>query len=263
VGEGFDPAVHGPALEVVTPAGDTVVTLGTAAPPALAWYSPQAWQPGDRVRVVTLPLTLPRTFFVRAAGAAAPAAFRRTDDGRLVQLPGSLVTASEPAVALQPWFGVMNDAGVVAQLPTGDQLPFRAWLPDRDYHAGEPLDLWLQWGAPAWPDGLAAFVHLRQDGANVAQQDGVPQWGGAPNSAAAGGDKALNDWRQLAIPADAGLGGRWQVVVGMYDPASGARMPLIDVTGNPIGDELVVSEVRLAGPRVPDQACALNAASCQ
>lgn len=263
VGEGFDPAVHGPALEVVTPAGDTAVTLGAAAPPALVWYPPQVWQPGDRVRVVTLPLTLPRTFFVRAAGDDTPAVFRRTDDGRLVQLPVSLVTASDPAVALQPWFGGMNDAGAVARLPTGDPLPFRAWVAGQDYHAGEPINLWLQWGVPVWPDGLAAFVHLRQDGANVAQQDGAPLWGGAPNSVAAGGDKMLNDWRQLAIPADAGLGGRWQVVVGIYDPASGARMPLSDANGSPVGDELVVGEVRLTGPLVPDQACALNAASCQ
>ena len=73
MGEGFDAQATAPWLEIVTPQQEVIATLGTAAPPALVWYPPERWQPGDVVRVTTLPLSLPPIVGVRAAGASDPA----------------------------------------------------------------------------------------------------------------------------------------------------------------------------------------------
>ena len=56
------------------------------------------------------------------------------------------------------------------------------------------------------------------------------------------------------------LGGRVVERLLYHDPQTGARIPLVDGAGTPSGDELIVGEVNVAGPSVPDQACALGTA---
>jgi hypothetical protein len=119
-----------------------------------------------------------------------------------------------------------------------------------------------------WPANLAAFVHLRHNGSNVAQADGLPQWFGrqAMPTGTSGDATYLNDWRQVTIPGDTGLGGEWQVVVGAYDPQTGQRLVWQPAEGgdqaNTASDEVVLGNVRAAAPLLPDQACALLAGTC-
>ena len=60
VGEGFEGASMAPQVELRTPAGETIYRFADAMPPALVWYPPSRWQPGETVRITTLPLYLPR-----------------------------------------------------------------------------------------------------------------------------------------------------------------------------------------------------------
>ena len=106
------------------------------------------------------------------------------------------------------------------------------------------------------------FVHLRRNGETVAQQDGAPRFLGESKPIASGSGDWLNDWRQLTIPQDALVDGEWTVVVGVYDPISGARLPLVANDGIPIGDELIVGTIHVGNPPVPDQACALIPETC-
>ena len=87
------PTQHAPRLDVLTPSSGSVATLATAAPPALVWVPPQQWQPGEEVRVTTLPLQLPRTVAVAGGDQVTDIAaiYRRTDDDRLAQLPADLL----------------------------------------------------------------------------------------------------------------------------------------------------------------------------
>ena len=89
----------------------------------------------------------------------------------------------------------------------------------------------LAWQAVA-PDGrdYTVFVHLL-DGAGelVAQSDGPPQGGAYPTSIWSAGEQVA-DTRALALPGDLPPG-EYTLFVGLYDPASGARLPAIDVTG--------------------------------
>jgi hypothetical protein len=84
-------------------------------------------------------------------------------------------------------------------------------------------------------DDLTAFVHLYgPDGALVAQDDGYPLRGLAPYWLWPAGQR-LRDRRTLAWPAGAAPGS-YRVGVGLYDPASGERLPATGPAGQPLPD---------------------------
>jgi hypothetical protein len=133
------------------------------------------------------------------------------------------------------------------------------WVEDRAGWPGDPRNVWMQWGVETWPAHLSAFVHLRRNGETVAQADGAPTfWGSELPPRAASGAAYLNDWRQVTIPADAATDGDCgTLAVGLYDPQSGERVPLIERrrTGQSRWP-------RRARRRSADQACALIPATC-
>ena len=95
---------------------------------------------------------------------------------------------------------------------------------------GERLEVQLVWmglTAPEWPE-YVVFVHLRDDAGLVAQHDGVPASGKRPTPA----------WRTGEFVTDVhvvplkGVGrGEYGLFVGMYDPATGQRIPAYDAAG--------------------------------
>jgi hypothetical protein len=126
---------------------------------------------------------------------------------------------------------------------------------------GGMVDVRLAWqadGLETWPPGVISFVHLRRNGVNVTQQDGLPRYFVAEPLAVEG---KWADWRQLQVPPPAEAG-RWEVVVGLYEPATGERLPVVDVGGQVIGDEAVIGTLQWQPAPVPDQSCALIAATC-
>jgi len=258
-----DPA-PAPHLEVVAADETVLATLATAAAPALTWLPPAQWQPGDVITVTTGALHLPRTFAVRAAGAeSTPAAiFRRGDDGVLARLPADLAQQGDLGAALAPYTGPLRGSQAGVRLPDGSGRSLRAWLPARSLAPGDALDIWFQWEGSGWPAELAAFVHLRRNGANIAQADGPPRFFGdaaAASHAAATG--WISDWRQVVIPPGAPPDGDWEVVFGVYAPATGERMELH--SGKLwLGDELSLGPLELTAPPAPDQACAMIPAAC-
>jgi hypothetical protein len=266
VGPDFQLQADGPWLEVTTPEGDVAATLAHASPPGLTWYGPERWQEGDHLRVTTLPLALPGVFAVTAAGGDPddPAVYVRGPSGYLERVGVSPAFAREFGALLAPYLGTSQVSGpVAAQLPDGGVLNVRGWLPEQPLAVDKPLDVLLQWqlpaGAGAWPQGLSAFVHLRQDGANLSQVDGAPALFGRP-SPLVGDPPFLNDWRRMAMDRACLEGSECLVVIGVYDPVTGQRLPLLDAGGALLGDEWVLGSVRAAPPRVPDQACALAGA---
>ncbi len=254
VGEEYDSDVTPPSFDVLTPQRDIISTLETAAPPALVWHPPIHWQPGERIRVTTLPLSLPRTAVVHAAGAThAPAAiFRRLEDGRLVQLPDDLAAAVELGAALaESGIAPLRMVETEIYIEDGVATPLRVWVVDRPVWPGGAVDLWLQWGVQPWPQPLAAFVHLRRNGETVAQADGAPTFW--PHDAEVA---FINDWRQVTIPPDVPADGLWTLAIGAYDPITGQRVLL---SGR---DELIIDVLRVHAPPAPDQACALIPTAC-
>ncbi len=118
--------------------------------------------------------------------------------------------------------------------------------------AGEPLCLDLVWEATERPDGdYKVFVHVQDPGrpdTPAAQSDAVP----------VGWTRPTGGWRPGEVLVDrhvidvTGLGGTPRdepIVLGMYDPISGRRLPIDRVSGDdrtPVsGDALPLARLRI------------------
>ena len=278
VGAGYDAATHAPSMEIRTPSGDTLHTFATALPPALVWYPPDQWQAGDVVRVTTLPLYLPHAFGVMVARTSgltiAPvgvgnvdrqlvAAYQRNAQDKLVALNPLPFNESLDAARLDEQFPL----SARFLLDNGTSISLRATIDTDALWPGATVDTRLLWqgdGVAAWPQAVIAFVHLRHAGANQSQQDGLPRYYVLDPQPT---DGLWADWRQLTVPVDAAVdaldgAGAWQIVVGLYDPVQGTRLPVIDDAGNVVGDEVVVGTLMMRDAPVPDQSCALIPATC-
>ncbi len=282
VGAAFAPATVRPWLELRTPAGELVYTWDSLAPPALIWYPPTLWQPGEVITITTVPLPLPRDWgaiigvvhgpnpfaagdrlpIEQVVADAAPlrssdgtlalvAAYTRREDGTLAPLP--LGSGRTPEAFLS---GPLQTVAATFVASHGGLFPLQAAFARRRLWPGAVLDLVL-----IWPDGLppghVVFVHLRQEGVNIAQADGPPRFFLPPGEATTPVDR-----RQVLIPANVRTGALLDLVVGLYHAETGVRLPIRDVSGQDMGNELVVGRFRLGQPAVPDQACALVPATC-
>ena len=98
-------------------------------------------------------------------------------------------------------------------------------LPDTVLAAGDDVTLTLHWEALAPSEGpLVAFVHLVSvDGRLIAQHDGAPVHGTRPTTGWVAGE-FLADAHTLHWHDPAYTGEAW-LHVGLYDPASGQRVP--------------------------------------
>jgi hypothetical protein len=84
------------------------------------------------------------------------------------------------------------------------------------------------------------FVHLLDAGGRIAaQSDGPPGAGRAPTDGWSPGD-VVDDRRELAAPA-----GEYRVVVGLYDPRTGVRLPATTEAGQPLGDAVEIGRMRV------------------
>jgi 4-amino-4-deoxy-L-arabinose transferase-like glycosyltransferase len=99
-------------------------------------------------------------------------------------------------------------------------------LPASTLAPGETLDVTLYWAsAGPLPVDYTVFVHLvDSDGQIAAQADSPPRAGRYPTTAW-GADERFPDSHTLALPTDL-PSGAYTLVVGLYDPSSGARLPL-------------------------------------
>jgi uncharacterized membrane protein len=280
VGKGFATNLR-PWIEILTPNNERVYAFDDLAPPALIWYPPADWRPGEIVTIATTPLSLPRTWGVGAGLAHGPnpmqpadrlplagfiatptlvqgdrlalvAAYRRHSDGDLRPLDQDAFGAADFGAGLAP---SVTATAARFLLPSGDGIDLQARLPD-GAQPSKPLELWLRW-PDGIPDGYVAFVHLRHGDETISQADGPPRLFFAQPEA-----RPANDWRQLPIPPGLSPGTRLQVAVGLYSLANGRRLELADADGRPAGNELNLGQVRLAPPSLPDQACALIPATC-
>jgi mannosyltransferase len=112
--------------------------------------------------------------------------------------------------------------------------------------AGDHLQLTLFWQslANSGEVGYTAFAHLL-DAQNVvkAQQDHPPGVGDVPTTGWSVGEY-ITDHYDLTVAADA-TPGSYVVEVGMYNPANGQRLSVVDSAGNVAGDRVLVGTVQV------------------
>jgi 4-amino-4-deoxy-L-arabinose transferase-like glycosyltransferase len=110
---------------------------------------------------------------------------------------------------------------------------------------GQPLQVTLYWSARSRPStDYTVFVHLLDSAGHIAAQaDAPPESGGYPTSVWDAGE-TIADPHELALPGNLSPGS-YTLEIGLYQPATGQRLPLVDGAGHPVGDRIL-----LAGQRI-------------
>lgn len=185
-----------------------------------------------------------RSFVVPAGAAAGPArvvaAVREPSaawEPSTVQPLGTVQVSSRPRQTSppKPARAIDGQFGGLARL-----VGFDGSLEAR---RGESLRVVLAWHVL---DGTTTsywrFLHLADaENRPLAQRDGVPGEGTLPTTSWVAGEYLADDVG-LAIPADLAPG-TYRLVVGLFDPATGARLPVVRGGERQPGDSLLLGEV--------------------
>jgi 4-amino-4-deoxy-L-arabinose transferase-like glycosyltransferase len=194
------------------------------------------WQPGQVVR----------EHYRLGIDPAASSGKYRVDlllaaaDGRLIGAPLSLGTV---AISARPRTYHLPQASHPLEVSLGDSVLLRAYdliLPEAP---GEGLHVNLYWQSKQRLSiSYKVFVHLIDDGGRiVAQADSIPADGLAPTESWLPGE-IVADRHILIAPAP----GRYRILVGLYDPASGERLPVLDKAQRLLSDSAIpLSDVEL------------------
>jgi uncharacterized membrane protein len=226
---------------------------------ATVWYPPERWQPGEIVVTRTLPWDVGRDVAIglgatmshdwsdadqrlRLRLESSPAIVRLFDGDTWARLLGLQdgQPVDEPRVFAQPFLGQPLQADF------GGQVRLLGVDVNRDSaaaSAGAPgtVRLTFYWQALARMEtSYAVFAQiLGPAGAVRAQADQVPREGSYPTIWWLPGEVVSHEMA-LALPPGFGAG-RFRLIAGLYDPATGTRLPV-----NGTGRDFV--ELELAAP---------------
>jgi hypothetical protein len=191
------------------------------------------WRPGERLRgqfEIPIPASLPQGEYPVRISLAPPGGGRVPDE----PIPLGSVRVEGRTRHFQP--PVLPHR---VDLRLGDRVILLGYdVADPTVRPGEPLHLTLYWQAEGPTDvPYAVFTHLLDtENRVVAQKDSAPQNGAAPTTSWLPGE-VITDEYWIPVPSDLSPV-PLQVEVGMYDPATGQRLPMYDSQG-----------IRLAGDR--------------
>jgi uncharacterized membrane protein len=238
--------------------------------PALVWYPTQRWVPGQLVKVTfnTFPwYTRDLSAYRLAVGVmhgrdpwqpaarltptlhtqnATSYAVRLPDDGTLLELARFRQILGMPAGGPverefdRPRIGVALDVslGGEVRLLGYDMSPIVCDLVDCS------LELVLYWQAQqAMNVDYTVFVHVVEPGSQGdariwGQRDAPPDNGAYPTRRWAAGEVVADPVR-VSLPLDVPVG-PLEVVVGMYRPDTGQRLPALDAQGQPVDDKIIL-----------------------
>jgi hypothetical protein len=144
-------------------------------------------------------------------------------------LGGRRLTLAEVEVAAWPLVTTLPPIASPLRADFGEPVRIELHgyeLSPPDVAAGETATLKLFWRAATAIDGYYdVFVHLTDaSGEIIGQADGPPQSGFRPTASWRPGE-VIVDERALTVPAELEAG-TYRLWVGLYDPDTGARLPL-------------------------------------
>lgn len=128
----------------------------------------------------------------------------------------------------------------------GDKIVLDGYsLIDEEVRAGDIVRLILHWRAEGKVgEDYKVFVHLLdEEGRLGAQRDSEPMGGMKPTSGWEVGEEIVD--RYGALVGEDTPSGRHELVVGMYEPESGERLPTVDKEGVVIGDKVSLGMVEV------------------
>lgn len=108
--------------------------------------------------------------------------------------------------------------------------------------AGESIPLTLVWYAQRPPQtAYTVFTHLvGPDGNLWGQWDNPPVWGSYPTTEWEAGEMVFDQYL-IPVKEDAPPG-EYRMLVGLYDPTTGARLPVLDDNKQILGDSIRLSQ---------------------
>ena len=148
-----------------------------------------------------------------------------------------------PAYAAPPTLPADSPLPHATDIPFGEAIHLVGWeVEPRSLAAGQPLTVTLYWRADAPPPGdYSVFLHLTDDlGLLQAQRDSMPAGGLLPTRDWPVG-RIVVDRHRFVLPPTVPRALTLTLSVGLYDVASGARLP------TPQGDAVALGEVWLEG----------------
>jgi hypothetical protein len=250
----------------IVPSGDTLtvaVTWSAAAPPQADYRV--RWRlatDGDIAMEHTVPLsTYPTSnwrrddafdaYYALRIDPAVPAgdydlAFNVLDPSGGPLWPDDEVLTTVEMLHRDRRFDLPADIGHSLDLTLGDTIHLRGFDLDTTEGApGDVLPLNLYWQGDGPTDiNYTVFVHLvGPDGLPHGQLDYFPGAGAAPTSSWAPGQVVV-DVLDLPIAADAAPG-TCHIAVGLYDAASGGRLPITDGSGQRLPDDQAILPVEI------------------
>ena len=204
------------------------------------------WEEGlvvtDERRLAVLPGTPPGVYQV-AVGMYDPATMDALEaaggEGEILLGP---VTIERASAGTAPVPQNPREANL------GDQVRLLGYDLTGQAQPGQSLDLSLFWEALApMQEDYTVFVHLvGGDGQIRGQRDSQPVTGFYPTSLWAAGE-FVRDQVHLEIAPDAPPG-EYRLVVGMYEPKTGTRLPVLDSKGQNLGDSISLDTLRVEVP---------------
>jgi hypothetical protein len=211
------------------------------------------WQAGQTVRD-EVPLVLPadapvgedalslRLTWLRADSTPLPARRWLFPAGSTVTLPGVQIIEQEGRTFAVPDLQHATDANF------DDQITLLGYdLAAAPAQLGDTLPLTLVWRSQTsrMRQSYAVFVHLvAADGRIVAQSDKEPGLRSKRPTTSWVQGEVIADPIALALPRDIAPGD-YRLLVGLYEPPDGARLPLRDAAGAIVSDHLELTAVRV------------------
>jgi hypothetical protein len=224
--------VRRPVRLVLTASGLIGLSLAVAAP---LWERLPAvvGQPYQLLGVAGIALAVAGASLIRSLGLGRP--MTATAIAVLALVAGAPAFSAQPVALREPTtFAPHIVDGAMVLLETGLQVD--------GARPGGTITVLLVWqGRQPVGRDLTVFTHL-QNSAHVvvAQHDGPPVDGRRPTSGWRPGEAHL-DFHQIRIPANLPPG-RYQVVAGMYVPATGDRVGILAPNGR-TSDAILLGEV--------------------
>jgi hypothetical protein len=127
-------------------------------------------------------------------------------------------------------------------------ISFRGYdLNEDTFQPGEEVRLMLYWmSAEPTAAKYIVFVHMLDPatGTLVVGQDGPPDYGNTPTWKWQGDMQFIRDQRIFTIPPDA-QPGVYTLRIGMYDADIKARVQVLDLDYQPMGDGITLQEIRV------------------
>jgi len=207
------------------------------------------FHPYSDVRTVKIPpATTPGTYVLQAY-FTDPATFAKLPAARLPEVAplGEVVTLEYVAVD-DPSANATLTVSALADFGGEISLVDLVQPAQSNWAAGDTVPITLTWQArrPMTHTYMQTLQLLDGAGQLVAQQDGQ-LFGGALPTTQWQPARAIHDATAFVLPADLAPG-RYTVIVAWYALETGARLPVVDLSGNASPDAFVIAEIDVEAP---------------